>query len=702
MLCAGSFAFDSGKFLQSQQKTGKTEIQKALDEAKEKLEQIEKSINSIDENHVLKESSETKIAFEIKDIEQFINTCVRSKVQTFISGVRGLWDTPYMFMSQKYFLKTPFIAILISSIIAFVAVWLGDFFLRSRIYRLLSSLRKQKANQFMMIWSVCVSVAVASVFYYLLSECLNAGLSFAEEVRPKIIPMITNTFFLYMPVYFYGLWATHLLSEIVFSSTIPKYAIIPMKKQEAIAVTFWINSSAILFFIGEIVYQMLSIIQISELSLVAFLDAAGIACGFCMLRAIAVIQISIKKGVSSGIFTQNSGRKIWIIKILILIFTALWVIDRAYFYILSWPAACTVFLIAAESPLQRGVRRFRVSYMWRNRRKSLSVAKFFLTKNTTRFILHYSIIALIVFSWVFYISKSPGIYRELKVLDWIPSIIDSAIFMNCFNSAIIMLVAMFTVSAGDKALWYYVEEKYSSGSNENNFLASRLKTLMAMLRTVLRVIVWTPMVTIIAGQFGFESLANIWTWIGFVGLGISFGFQHIMRDFIAGFFIILENNLLVGDDIEIEGRIGQLESISLRTIKIRAKDGGLVIIPFGTIGTIINRSRKYSYVVLSISIKYNEDIEKAQACIERAYASLKKSNTGKMVIAPFEFHGVNEVTSYSIIFQARIKTTPGHYDIVRRAYNRILKQMFDEAGIAVPESSHAVGRSQPSLTNTVL
>ena len=89
--------------------------------------------------------------------------------------------------------------------------------------------------------------------------------------------------------------------------------------------------------------------------------------------------------------------------------------------------------------------------------------------------------------------------------------------------------------------------------------------------------------------------------------------------------------------------------------------------------------------------------------MERAFSLLKRLPLfNRRILGPLEVRGVNEVTSYSVIFQVKIKTAPNSQDMVRRAFTRQLKQVFDEAGIVVPTSPHTVLKAAPSLTHTVL
>ncbi|MGL4825509.1 MAG: mechanosensitive ion channel family protein, partial [Alphaproteobacteria bacterium] len=176
-----------------------------------------------------------------------------------------------------------------------------------------------------------------------------------------------------------------------------------------------------------------------------------------------------------------------------------------------------------------------------------------------------------------------------------------------------------------------------------------------------------------------------------------------VKDFVTSFFMILENTLVVGDQVEIDGKAGIVEDLSLRTLRVRMDNGILLTIPFSQIGIVGNKSRLFSCVICNISIAYGENVDHIQQLVEKSYQILKKTPSfSKKVLAPLEIRGINEVTDFSMIFQVRLRTMPSQQDIVRRGFNRILKQVFDEAGIQVPTPSYSITGRSPSLTNTII
>jgi small-conductance mechanosensitive channel len=290
----------------------------------------------------------------------------------------------------------------------------------------------------------------------------------------------------------------------------------------------------------------------------------------------------------------------------------------------------------------------------------------------------------------------------VSVTSWGTAALASSFVTRLLDSVIIFFSALLLDRGGVRLLKYYVEEKYAHDSIEMNFFASRLKTLMAIFKTLIRVLIWIPAFSLIVSKFwDGHSLTAVLTSIGAASFGITFGFQGIVRDFITGFFLAVENNLMVGDQVEVDQRSGTVEAITMRTLKIRSDNGTLFTIPFGSINVIGNKNRGFAAVLLNISVGYKEDLDKVQSLVEKAFSMLKKTpNVGRKVMSALEIRGVVEVTSYSVVFQAKIRTHPNDQDIVKRIFSKYLKQLFDEAGIVVPTAPYSVRFSNPSLTNT--
>jgi small conductance mechanosensitive channel len=188
----------------------------------------------------------------------------------------------------------------------------------------------------------------------------------------------------------------------------------------------------------------------------------------------------------------------------------------------------------------------------------------------------------------------------------------------------------------------------------------------------------------VLGQFGLD-ITPVLTGAGIAGLAVGFGAQTLVRDIISGFFLILENQVRVGDAAGINGTDGIVEAINLRTIVLRDIEGTVHVFPNGAINTLANRSKDYSYYVLELSVSYYDDSDRIAETVREVGASLEADPAfGPAILAPIEVLGVDAFSEWSIKMKARIKTVPlKQWEVGRELRRRIIKA-FEQRGFAIP------------------
>lgn len=172
---------------------------------------------------------------------------------------------------------------------------------------------------------------------------------------------------------------------------------------------------------------------------------------------------------------------------------------------------------------------------------------------------------------------------------------------------------------------------------------------------------------------------------GVVGLAIGFGAQNLVRDFVTGFFMIIENQIRVGDVVTINGTGGAVEKITLRTITLRDVRGTLHIFPNGTINMVSNASQQFAFHVFDLSVAYKEDVDQVSQLIREVLASLKNdANLGTLMLDEGEIFGLDNFGDSAIVIKGRIKVIPGKQWTIGREFNRRIKQIFDKNQISIP------------------
>ncbi len=214
--------------------------------------------------------------------------------------------------------------------------------------------------------------------------------------------------------------------------------------------------------------------------------------------------------------------------------------------------------------------------------------------------------------------------------------------------------------------------------------ASQLRTLAPVLTgvtTTTFVLVGTMMAL---SEVGVE-IGPLLAGAGIVGLAVGFGAQTIVKDFLTGIFLIIEDAVSVGDIVKIGEFGGVIEEMSIRTVKLRDFDGTLHIFPYSEAQVISNLTKGFSFAVFDLSIDYNSDIPKALDAMKRVGEEMRHDpEFAGLIMEDIEVVGVDQLADSAIMLKARMKTAPAKQWTVRREYLKRIKAAFDDAGVEIP------------------
>ena len=188
-----------------------------------------------------------------------------------------------------------------------------------------------------------------------------------------------------------------------------------------------------------------------------------------------------------------------------------------------------------------------------------------------------------------------------------------------------------------------------------------------------------------AGEDIPRLIAPILAGAGIIGLAVGFGAQNLVRDIIAGFFFILENQIRVGDVAVINGTGGLVEKINFRTIVLRDLAGVVHVFPNGTVTTLSNLTNEWAAYVFDIGIAYKENTDQVIEIMKKVGAELQADpEHGPLMLGEPEIFGVDRFADSAVVIKGRIKTKPIRQWMVGREYLRRIKQAFDQNGIEIP------------------
>jgi small conductance mechanosensitive channel len=214
--------------------------------------------------------------------------------------------------------------------------------------------------------------------------------------------------------------------------------------------------------------------------------------------------------------------------------------------------------------------------------------------------------------------------------------------------------------------------------------AMRIRTLMNVLWTITSGFLGFIVALIVLGQLGI-NIGPILAGAGVVGLAVGFGAQNLVRDLVSGFFLLLENQIRVGDMAIINGTQGMVEAVTFRTVVLRDQAGAVHVFPNGSINALANTTMDWSAYVVDVSVAYREDPDRVMDVMRRVAEDMRgEARYGQVMLEPIEIFGVDNFTDSIIVIKARFKTRPLQQHVVGREYRRRLKKAFDAEGINRP------------------
>jgi small-conductance mechanosensitive channel len=280
----------------------------------------------------------------------------------------------------------------------------------------------------------------------------------------------------------------------------------------------------------------------------------------------------------------------------------------------------------------------------------------------------------------------------LDAVDWFHGDeIGSRLISAITTVAIASLVAVGVWEGSNLAIDRHMMKLDRSGDYAH---AARLRTLVPILKTVLLVVVSIVVILTILSEIG-VNIAPLLAGASIVGVAIGFGSQKLVQDFITGIFLLLENAMQVGDSITASGLSGTVEKLSIRTIRLRAGDGAVHIIPFSSVGTVTNINRGVGNAAVKVTVAASEDVDKVGEVLKGIAREMRNDdNYRHMMRSDLQLWGVDEIQAGAITIAGQIACSDSGRWGVQREFNRRLIKKFNELGIKLASSAQYVVLSQ--------
>ena len=212
----------------------------------------------------------------------------------------------------------------------------------------------------------------------------------------------------------------------------------------------------------------------------------------------------------------------------------------------------------------------------------------------------------------------------------------------------------------------------------------RAETLGRVFRYIASVVIIVLALTLVLSELGI-AVAPILGAAGVIGLAVGFGAQSLVKDYFAGFFILLENQMRQGDVVDIAGKSGLIEEITLRYVRLRDYGGNVHYISNGLITTVTNMSRGFAQAVIDVGVAYREDTDEAVSVMREIGAEMRADPAfGPKILDNLDVAGVDNWADSAVMLRCRFKVQPLEQWGVRREFLRRLKKAFDARGIEIP------------------
>lgn len=250
----------------------------------------------------------------------------------------------------------------------------------------------------------------------------------------------------------------------------------------------------------------------------------------------------------------------------------------------------------------------------------------------------------------------------------------------------IFLVLILTLLAV-KAIQIAVEKVFGRlfrNHKDDAEIQKRADTLKMVTRNIAIIMLMTIAVMTILGELG-VPIGPILTGAGVVGIAVGFGAQTLVKDIINGFFILLDDQIRVGDVVDIAGKSGLVEGVTLRMTTLRDAGGNVHFVRNGEITVVTNMTKEYSRYVFDIGVAYRENVDEVIKVIKLVDEGMRRDpEFMNDILEPIEVLGLDQFADSAVIIKARTKTRPIRQWAVGREFNRRLKMKFDELGIEIP------------------
>ena len=250
-----------------------------------------------------------------------------------------------------------------------------------------------------------------------------------------------------------------------------------------------------------------------------------------------------------------------------------------------------------------------------------------------------------------------------------------------YGPGIIQGIGLFFIARAIIEVINLLLDQTSNPDEDNEEVKQRNATILPLIKNILAGAVYFIVFVMILRGLGFDPIPLL-AGAGILGMVIGLGAQSLVNDLVSGFFIIFENTLRVGDYIKIQETVGTVQSIGLRTTRVRGRDGQLFILRNGDLNDVVTYSRNFANAVVTVGVDHESDIKKVYTVLNKIGDEIKLDNTD--VIEQTRIEGIEDFNGPELLIRTVTKVNPGCHEDIERELRMRIKEAFDDEGIVIP------------------
>jgi moderate conductance mechanosensitive channel len=504
------------------------------------------------------------------------------------------------------------------------------------------------------------------------------------------------------------------IARMMFSPDEPRLRLLHISDATAVYTMRWTRRIAVVTVFGYAVAEVGLLLGLSDAAHEALLKAFGLVdhifLGIIVLQKRTAVRraIRVPAGASGPIAgLRNWLARVWVWLALLLLATLwlAWAVEVPNGYSLMLRYSVSIVLVLAVARLVQIVVHGALDRM-------LSVRPEMVSRYPgieTRLVLYHRVLMSVARALIF-LAAAVALLQlwGLGALDWLTA---TELGRRLLSSLVTLSVTVLLALAVWEAVNAGIERHLAKLTREAQVARSaRLRTLLPLLRTILSLTILIVAGMMVLSQIG-VNIGPLLAGAGIVGVAIGFGSQKLVQDLINGIFLLLENAMQVGDQVTVSGLSGTVENLSVRTIRLRAGDGSVHIIPFSSVTSVTNVNRGIGNASVNVCVAYHEDTDRVFETLKETAAGMRKEpDFSAKMLSDLQLWGVDKVDGGGVTIAGQVVCTDSGRWSVQREFNRRMKKRFEELGIeiynpvqrmvAVTQMANEAARESPEASRT--